>query len=513
MIQESSEVDNKRIAKNTILLYVRMLLTMAVALYTSRVVLQVLGITDFGIYNVVGGIVMMLSFLNGAMTTSIQRYLTFYLGKGDIKELRIVFNISVQILAIISFFIVLISESVGIWFMNTQMQIPQDRFVAAQWVFQLSIVTMVLQVMSIPYNAAIVAHERMGAFAYISIIEVILKLLIVYLLLLTNYDKLIIYAILIAIVQFLIRYVYNHYCYKHFEESRLLKVWNLKMLKEIGFFAGWNVWGNLAASLFSQGINLLLNVFFGPVVNAARGISVQVEGALSQLSSNFLMAVNPQITKSYATNHLADMHRLVFRSSKFAYFLVFVFALPIIIETDTILQLWLKMPPDYTSVFVRLILCAALINTTSLPIQTAAAATGNVRLYQSVIGGILLLVLPVSYFVLKLGGSPVSVYVVYLVIIALSCVARLFIVRPMINLSIMDYCRTVGCPIVFVTIVSSTISYLLYCCHSHYLIDSIINMVVSFLIAVIVSYLLGLDRIERQFLNDKINATYRKLLG
>ena len=511
-MDSESQLNNRRIAKNTILLYVRMLLTMAVALYTSRVVLQVIGVTDFGIYNVVGGIVMMLSFLKGAMTTSIQRYLTFYLGKANLQDLRKVFNISVQILAIISFVIVLIAETVGIWFMNTQMIIPADRFYAAQWVFQLSIITMVLQVMSIPYNAAIVAHERMGAFAYISIAEVLLKLIIVYLLLLTSFDKLIVYAVLIAIVQFFIRYIYNHYCYIHFEESHLQRIWDVRLLKEIGSFAGWNIWGNLAASLFGQGLNLLLNVFFGPVVNAARGISLQVEGALSQLSSNFMMAVNPQITKTYATNQMEDMHRLVFRSSKFSYFLIFIFSLPVIWETDAILVLWLKTPPEYTGVFVKLILCATLVNTTSLPIQTAAAATGDVKLYQSVIGGILLLVVPVSYMVLKFGGDPVSVYVVYFAIIVLSSVVRLFIVKSLISLSVIQYCKNVICPILLVTVSASFFTIAFSYCHSHTLTDSIINMFAGFIVAAFFSYLLGLDKSERQFLNDKMTVAFQKLV-
>ena len=284
------KIENKRIVKNTLMLYIRMILMMLVSLYTSRALLQVLGVVDFGIYNVVGGVVMMLSFLQGALNTSIQRYLTYYLGIGDYVKLKRVFVVSSQILFLASLIIVAISETIGIWFMHEKMIIPNDRIVAAHWVFQLSIVVMVLQIMSVPYNAVIIAHERMKAFAYISTIEVSLRLAIVYLLLVFEYDKLIVFAILMALVQFVIRFIYSKYCIRHFEESKLSLYWNKELFKEIGSFAGWNLFGGLAGTFYSQGVNLLLNVFFGPTVNAARAICTQVEAALNQFScsSRFL---------------------------------------------------------------------------------------------------------------------------------------------------------------------------------------------------------------------------------
>lgn len=506
-----SHVNSKRIAKNTLLLYVRMILMMAVTLYTSRVILQVLGVTDFGIYNVVGGIVTMLSFLYGAMTTSTQRYFTYYLGLGEREELGKVFTTSVQILAIISFVIILLAETIGLWFMYSQMVIPASRFTAALWVFHLSVVAMVIKVMSVPYNAAIVAHEKMGAFAYISIMEVLLKLFVVYLLMLSNSDKLIVYAILIVIVQFLVRYLYTRYCLKNFEETHLRRVWDVELLKKMGSFAGWNLWGGLAATLFGQGLNLLLNVFFGPVVNAARGITTQVESALNQMATNFQMAVNPQLTKSYAAGHLSEMHDLLFRSSKFSFFLIFLFALPLLLETDTVLLLWLKTPPEYTSLFVKITLCTILVDATAQPIVTAAAATGDVKVYQSVIGGILLLIVPIAYIVLKLGGSPVSVYFVHFSIIILTFFVRLIIVRPMIQLSIFSYMKMVVLPVVGVVLLASLLSVAVYSCHGHGIIDAIINMLSGLVIAGIAIYLTGLDSRERNFVNEKLRVTYRSI--
>ena len=359
---QDNSANNKRIAKNTILLYGRMLLTMAVSLYTSRVVLNILGVEDYGIYNVVGSVVTMFAFLNGALITSTQRYLTFELGRGDYDQLKKVFTTSIVIHAIIASLIVILAETIGLWFFYNKMVIPESRMTAAMWVYQLSIVTMVIQVMSAPYNSIIIAHERMGVFAVISILETILKLAIVYLLLVLSGDKLVLYAILVAVVQLLIRFVYTSFCKKNFEESQIIKGIDKTLLKEIGKFAGWNIWGNLAATLFGTGLNLLLNVFFGPVVNAARGIALQVESSIAQFSTNFLMAVNPQVTKLYAQNNLQEMRVLLSRASKFACYLMLMLSLPVMIETPVILTVWLKLVPDYTIPFLRLILCVAIID-------------------------------------------------------------------------------------------------------------------------------------------------------
>lgn len=505
-----NSVNNKRIAKNTMLLYVRMLFIMGVQLYTSRVVLNTLGVVDYGLYNVVGGIVTMFAFLNGAMVTSTQRYITFELGKGNMQRLKEVFTTCVQIHLIISFIIIILGESIGLWFLYEKMVIPAERFSAAMWVYQLSVLTMCVQVMSVPYNSDIVAHEQMGIFAAISVVEVILKLAIVYMLVIGDFDKLTMYAILIACVQLFIQLLYKSYCNRHFIESKIVRAFDKQLAKEMGKFMGWNIWGNLAASLFGTGLNLLLNIFFGPVANAARAVAVQVETAIANFSSNFLMAVNPQITKLYAQNNLQDMHKLIFRTSKFTFILMLIISLPVVIETDMILKVWLKIVPDYTVIFLRLLLAIVIIDSVARPLMTAAAATGDVKLYQSLIGGILLSIVPIAYIVLKLGGSPASVYVVHLVICIIAFLTRLWIIKPMIKLSVRHYFNNVILRCALVFIVSSPLSLLFKHLLPVGIISTIMVCVFCVLVASITSYILGLDKGERQFVNTKGMELFRK---
>lgn len=317
--------NNKRIAKNTLLLYIRMMLTMAVSLYTSRVVLNTLGVEDFGIYNVVGGVVAMFGFLNGAMATTTQRYITFELGRNDFKQLKKIFNISVSIHAFISIIILILAETIGLWFLYNKMTIPVERIDAALWAYQGSIISTIILIMSVPYNALIIAHEKMSTFAYISVLEAVLKLLIVYMLLIGDFDKLKLYALLMCCIQLIIRFIYGNYCKRHFPETKFQLYKDLKLFNNMLAFAGWNLWGNCASITFTQGVNILLNIFFGPIVNAARGITTQVQGAVNQFSWNFQTALNPQITKSYASGDYIYMHKLIFRSSKFTFFFTIIF--------------------------------------------------------------------------------------------------------------------------------------------------------------------------------------------
>ena len=364
MTNQTSD-NNKRIAKNTLLLYFRMLFTMAVSLYTSRVVLNTLGVEDFGVYNVVGGVVAMFGFINGSMSSATQRYITFALGKGDKTWLQTVFSTTLQIHTLIAGIIVLLGETVGLWFLYNKMQIPADRMDAAFWVLQCSIVATIVMIISVPYNADIIAHEKMSAFAYISILEVVLKLVIVYMLVVFSFDKLILYAFLLLAIQLLIRFCYSIYCNRHFEETKYRHVWDKALFKEMTGFAGWSLFGNLAGVLFSQGLNMLLNVFFGPIVNAARAVAVQVQSAIQQFVGNFQMALNPQITKTYAKGELGDMHSLMFRSARFSFFLLYFLSLPVLFETNFILTIWLKTVPENTVVFLRIMICTSLIYTLS----------------------------------------------------------------------------------------------------------------------------------------------------
>lgn len=504
-----SVVNTQRIAKNTMMLYFRMFLLMGVSLYTSRVVLSALGIDDYGIYNVVGGFVGVFSFLNGAMSSCTQRYITFALGKNDEENLKLVFSTTLITHAIIALLVFVLAETVGLWLLLEKLVIPDDRMTAAMVVYQCSVLSALVLIMSFPYNADIIAHERMPAFAYISIFEAIAKLLIVFVLSWSGVDKLILYAILLLIVQFSVISIYIYYCRRHFVESRFRMVRNKGLVKEMFAFAGWNLWGGLASALFSQGVNILLNIFFGPAVNAARGVSMQVQNSVQQFSTNFQMAINPQITKSFAVGDLDSMHSLVFRSAKFTFFLLLCIALPISVEIRWILSVWLKEVPDYTSGFVVLMLAISIVDAISNPFMISAAATGRVKIYQSVVGGILLLIVPIAYVVLKLGGNPYTVFIVHFCVAILAFIARMFIVRPLINLSIGKYIAKVIVPCFFVLIISVICALLIKkTVYTGTVISSILVIVFCALSVCLCSYLVGLSRGERAFVNNKIRSVF-----
>ena len=496
--------NNKRIAKNTMMLYIRMLVTMVVSLYTSRIVMATLGLEDFGIYGVVGGIVVMFTFFNSAMTSSTQRYLTFGMGKNDREWLNRVFSTTVLIHCLIAVLIVILSETVGLWFFYTKMVIPAERMTAAFWVLQISILSTVVMVMTVPYNATIIAHEKMSAFAYISLLEVTLKLGVVYLLTITKFDRLVFYAVLMLLIQLLIRMIYHQYCVKHFEESRFRWSWNRQLMKEISSFAGWSLFGNLAAMTFSQGLNLLLNVFFGPVVNAARSTAVIVQSSIYQFSSNFQTALNPQITKTYATNDLSSMHTLIFRSSKYSFFMLYFLSLPIFFEVNQLLNWWLEEVPAYTVNFVRIIIFISMIDATANPFMIAAQATGRISLYQSVVGGVLLLILPVSYIALKMGGNPETVFIVHLTIAGIAWFVRLIIIRPLIQISISQYLIKVVGRILAVGICSFILVGVIWFNLPENAVRFLITGLSSVIFVTFFIYLLGMECGERNTLREYV---------
>lgn len=502
--------DNKRIAKNTIMLYFRMFVTMAVSLYTSRVVLNTLGVSDYGVYNVVGGVITMFTFMNGAMASATQRYLNYGIANDNIEGLKTVFCTAMQIHILIAIAILMLGETVGLWFVINKLVLPPDRMVAAIWVYQFSILTCIVSIISLPYYADIIAHERMSAFAYMSIMDVVFKLLIVFVIQIVNFDKLIIYAFLILCIQLLNRLIYHIYCKLHFKEINFSFKLDKNLFREMSSFAGWSLWGNIAAVLFTQGINIVLNLFFGPSVNAARGIAVQVQGVITGFVANIQMALNPQITKSYAKNDITRMHSLMFASSKFCFFLLLLIVLPLAIEAEQVLTVWLKIVPEHAVWFLRLIMCIMLIETLANPYIIANQATGKVKVYQAVCGGMLLLIVPVAYLVLKLGGNPESVFFVHFSIALLTQFARIFMMRNLINLSVITYIKKVLIPVVSVALVSPIVPIFAYSHLENTFLSFLYVCLISVTCVIVASFSIGITQEERNLLIGKAFGYFNK---
>ena len=454
--------DNKRIAKNTMFLYFRMFLIMGVSLYTSRVVLKTLGVEDFGIYNVVGGIVTMFSFLNGSLGAATSRYITFELGRKDYVKLNKVFNVALVTHVCIGLLIALLAETVGLWFFYNKMLIPVERITAAFWVYQISILSSMITLTQVPYNATLIAHENMKVYAYVGMVEVALRLLVVYLLLIAPFDKLIFYAILLFVLNLGIMVFYRIYCIKRYSES-CIKFCNEKGLyKDMFKYAGSDLIGNVSVLAQGQGLNLLLNVFFGPIVNAARAVAYQVQGAVTQFGNNFMTAVRPQIIKLYAHGDIKEMFKLVYLSSNFSYYLMLLLILPLSLEADYILSLWLGEYPEHTVSFLILVFILCLIQTLKTPRTIMLHATGKLFLANVVIGSLLCCAFPLAYVFLKMGGEPESVFWAANITMLLSEFISVFIVRKYVEYNIADYLLNVHGRCAIVTVISLLLPYFLF---------------------------------------------------
>lgn len=504
--------NNKRIAKNTLLLYFRMLLMMFVTLFTSRVVLDKLGVTDYGIYNVVGGVVAMLGFLNSSMSNAVQRYLSFEIGKNNDEGVNRIFNVSLLAHAGIAAFVFVVLEIAGVWYLNTHMNIPAGRMDAANWVLQCSIFTTLFTVVQVPYNAIIISKEQMGIYAYISILEVILKLLVVYMLAIGTFDKLKLYSILIMIVTIGIMMVYRFYCASKYSEAkfRFVKDWNL--LQQIISFASWNMLGELAWVFTGQGVNIILNSFFGPIVNAARGLSEQVNGAVNRFVANFQTAVNPQLIKNYASNQLEEMKRLLYRSTRFSYYLLLALSLPIILKMDFILHLWLKDVPDYTTGFCQLVLVCSLVSTLSNLLAQVARAYGKIRNYQIVVSVILFMNFPLSYIVLKMGYSPLSTMCVNIGVQGALLFIRLRLTNRMIQMTYANFIKNVLFPVITVTAAALIIPLAIYFMLDNSPISFVIVCLVSFVSVCLSAYGLGMNVNERQYILTTLSKLINKII-
>lgn len=458
----NQESNSKRIAKNTLFLYFRMILIMVVSLYTSRIILNELGVEDFGIYNLVAGVVILFSFLSNAMITATQRYLSIAIGKKDEKYIQAVFSTSLLSHFFLIFFIFLAAETIGLWLINAKLEIPADRMSATNFVYQLAILTTCVNIIRIPYNASIIANERMSFFAYVSIVETFLKLAVVWALAITPGDKLVIYSFLLLLVAIVIDIAYWYYCQRFLLANKFYLKTNKKLFVELTSFSVWNLFGGLADIGYKQGTNIILNLFWGVSINAVLGITNQIRNALVPFIGNLQLAVNPQMVKSYALGDYEYFKILVYRISKYSYFLMLIIVFPIIFNIDLILELWLKNPPEHTAIFAILTSVYCLVDSLTGPLWAAMQAGGKIKRFQIVTGICLLLNLPVSYLFLMYGYAPSVVLIIQIVITGFTVGVRVLFVKYYLQFSIRNYVREVIFPIVFVTALSLPIALYIY---------------------------------------------------
>lgn len=488
-----------------------MLFLMLISLYTSRVILDALGVEDYGIYNVVGGFVSMFALISAALTSACSRFLNFELGKGDPERQNVVFSTAVTIQWGLAILVAVLSEAIGVWYVNNVMVLPPERLTAANWCFQFSVFNFCMNLITVPYNASIIAHERMKAFAYVSIYQGLAVLAISFLVSWLPLDRLIFYAFMLLVVQFSVRYAYQVYCRRNFQECIYVRVFDKPLFKHMLSYSVWHLVGNGASILKGHGVNIVLNFFFGPTVNAARAIANQVDSAVNQFASSFMMAMNPQITQSYARGELRSMFQLVNRGSRFSFYLIFLLALPLIINTDYILHLWLKEIPDHTVPFIQLTLVSMIISSVSKSLMTAQNATGNVRNYQLIVGGILLLNLPFSYLLLSFGMMPEIVVVVAIVVEILAFLARMY----MIPFTIREFqprlfLRDVILKCCIVVLLAAPIPTLVYIYLPENFYTFILNVCLCILCSAVVIYYVGCNVNERAMLLSAVNKIKKK---
>ena len=499
---------SKNIIKNTGMLYIQMLLTLIISLYTSRIILRELGIVDYGIYNVVGGLITIFSFINGSMAQATQRFITYELGRGQTSSIRIVFSTSVFVHLFIALLVILLGETVGLWYLHEYMVIPPDRFRAAEYIYQFSIFIAAINIITVPYNALIIAHEKMSAFAYLSILDVFLKLAVAYITIITSHDKLIIYGLLLLIIAILMRIIYGIYATRKFQEAKVLYHIDWLYLKKMGAYAGWSLWGSLAAAGMTQGLNLMINAFFNPAINAARGVAVQVQSVVRNFASNFQTAINPQITKSYASHDNAYVHTLIIKGSLFSFFLYLLVSLPVFLEISTLLRLWLVEVPEHTDNFIRIMLMISAIEVLSSPLNVSIQATGNIKKFESTVSLLLLAILPISYFVLKLSNIPENIFWVYLCVSIIAYFFRLTLAKKLVGISLRLYIKNVILKIMLILFIIIGIPILF---HLHIKNELIRILSVSVSCVIIIPgclYFIGLNRKERQILRQKIQKYY-----
>lgn len=510
MDNNTRTINNKRIAKNTLFLYIRMFITLFVGLFTSRVVLDVLGSTDYGIYNIIGGVVVLFSFLNNALISATQRFLNFNIGRNDLNAVSKVFCMSMNSYIILSLIFFVLAETIGLWFVDTQLNIPADRMEAANWVYQFSIITFIINLIRIPYNASIIAYERMDFYAYVSLFEIIMKLGVVYLLYIATIDKLILYSFLYAMIPFLTNIIYKIYCNRNFATTRFKKMWDKETFKNLFGFSGWSLFGSLANMSAQQGINILINIFYGVTVNAAVGIANQVSTQVFQFISNFQIAFQPQIVKTYASEQTDEFHNLIFKTSKFSFFMMFILAFPFILTADTIMSIWLVDVPQYTVLFSQLILGFLIIECVTAPLWMAVQATGKIKRYQIWMAACIFLNFPLTYTVFKLGLPVYSAWIIRIIVNLITCFFRCVYMKKYMGFPIEMFFPKVLYPIARVTIISIPIPIAVLYIMQANIISFCVLIPLTFVISGITIYKIGLSGTERALVLNVVNKKILK---
>ncbi|MGN0728900.1 oligosaccharide flippase family protein [Treponema sp.] len=496
--------NSTRIAKNTIALYFRQILIMLVGLYTVRVVLATLGAEDYGIYNVVAGVVTMLSFLSGSMATASQRYFSYDIGKNDTEKLKRTFSTTFEIYVLLGIIIIILAETLGLWFVCNKLVIPDDRMNAVKWGYQFALLNFLLTLITTPYMAGIIAHEKMNIYAYMSIVEIFLKLAIVYFLKIFKFDKLISYAFLLCVAQLISTSFYILYCRRHYEEFKVEIIWDKSLFTEILSYSVWNLFGSVANVVKNQFKSILLNLFFCPIVNAARAIASQVNAAVNSFAQNFSTALRPQLVKSFALGNTEETYKLVYSGCKFAFFLMYIFTLPLTLEMNYIFTLWLKNPPEYSVWFTRLVLFDVCLDCLNYQIMTLVQATGKIKLYQGLVGGLIILNLPVSYLCLNIYTNPYIVEFVSIAITLIAGVVRLFIVKRLLPFSIIDFLKKVILRSYLAALIAAIVPFFVVRRINESFGRLCLTVVVSVVCSGISIYFIGLVRSERQKIKEFI---------
>ena len=511
---KQEKYDNGRIARNTLFLYIRMIFILIVSLYTSRVILTVLGVVDFGVYSVVAGFVTMFSFLNASLVGAIQRYYNYEKSNNGDDGIQNVYNTSLRIQIFLAIVVLLLLESIGLWYLNNVMVIPSDRMVAAQFLYQSVVLSAIIVILQIPYSAAIVSFERMDFYAFVGIIDIILKLLIVILLPFLQYDKLIIYSFLLFLVSIIDFLLYFFYAKTQFNSLVYVRKTTMKLLKPMLSFSGWNVIGTFAALAYTQGLNLILNVFYGPIVNAANGLANMVMSAIHGFSINVTVAFRPQLIESYANNDYDKTREIMFSESRICFIMLYMFVLPVVLEIDKILEVWLGVNvPEHTALFTILVLIQMLVSAFNPAFTQVIHATGNLKNFQVVTSIIALSVIPGAYFILSLGCDAYMVFIVSIIWQMITALVCMILVRKVFEYDVRDFIKTVILPSIFVALISPALPLLCI----YYMPSSFIRLVVVSIVSIIctlsISYLCLLRVEEKVFIKRKVKPIFNNILS